>query len=137
MQETKLRPRKKKKGRGESVAGAAETTACWRCGGVARGRWLRAVLRLFERRRVQLLLFPFSSVWLPLCFGGFICLGLLSVLGFGFLPSGLLLFSLLSLSSGLSPSFSSALFLSIYRTQNGAGTTFVSAPSITQRLVGH
>ena len=49
-------------------------------------------------------------------------------LGFGFLPSGLLLFSLLSLSLGLSSFFlSSALFLPIYRKQNGAGTTFVCA----------
>ena len=46
-----------------------------------------------------------SSVLFFFVLSGFICLGLLSVLGFGFLPSGLFLFSLLSLSSGLFFSF--------------------------------
>ena len=65
---------------------------------------------------------------------------------FGFLLLGLFLF--FSLSSGRSLSLSlfgslgfffsplSLRVLSIYRKRNGAGMTFASAPSITQRLVG-
>ena len=77
------------------------------------------------------------------------------VFGFGFFVFGLFLlsplFRALSLFSFLSPAFfllplsplryfsppSPSSVLSIYRKQNGAGMPFVSAPSITQRLVGH
>ena len=133
MQETKLKQRKKC--RGESVPGAALTVVCWRsCGGVAHWWRLRAVLLLFLTVAKNFFLLPF-----PLFFS-FRSL-YLSRFAFCFrfwFPSFWFASVLPSLSIFRSLFFfSSALFLSIYRTQNGAGTTFVSAPSITQRLVGH
>ena len=143
MQEMKFTSKPKKKcAGGESVPGAAETTVCWRCGGVARGRWLWAVLWRFKRRRERLV------------FGGFL-------FGFFLFSGSVSLFLVCScyplsfvryLSSPFSPAFfllplsplrsffsllSPSSVLSIYRKQNGAGMPFVSAPSITQRLVGH
>ena len=123
-----------------------ETVVCWRgCGGVARGRRLRAALLLFPtvaKNSSSSLLLRFFPFLVAVCsrfgFGFF---------GFGFLLLGL--FLLFSLSSGRSLSLSlfgslgfffsplSLRVLSIYRKRNGAGMTFASAPSITQRLVGH
>ena len=74
---------------------------------MARGRRLQAALLVFLTVAKNFFLLPFSLLFFVL--SSFICLGLLSVLGFGFLLSGLFLFSplscvisLLSLSSGLS-----------------------------------
>ena len=100
----------------------------WCCSDVARERWLRAVLRLFERQRVQLLLFPFSSIWLPLFFGGFLPLSTDLLTFFVCSVLSLLFLSLVRFLSSLSlfpsvfspsgpPSFS-LWVLSIYRKKS-------------------
>ena len=129
---------KEKKRRGESVPGAAWTVVCWRgCGGVARGRRLRTALLLFLTVAKNFFLLPF-----PLFFSFSVYQSRFAFCFRFRFPSFWFVFVLPSLSifgsfffSLFSPSPSSVF--SIYRQQNGAGMPFVSAPSITQRLVGH
>ena len=119
MQETKFISKTKKKcAGGESVPGVAETTVCWRCGGGSNGgeRDLFSVAfsSVFSLFSGSVSLFLVCSCY-PLSF--------VRYLSSPFSPA----FFFLSLSplryfSPLSPSS----VLSIY-----------SAPSITQRLVGH
>ena len=105
-------------------------------------RWLRAVLRLFERRRVRLLptvrrrspglLLRFRFLQFPpgVSFPKLLSFGFFFVSGF--LVKRFLSPSSLSLSSFVSVFFFLLLspvlfFLLIYRKQNGAGMTFVRA----------
>ena len=113
MHGTKPKQEEKKKCKGEGVPGGAEdggllaglkTVACWRgYGGVARGRRLRAALLLLTVAK-NFFLLPYPSFFFVL--SGCLLLVWFWFLGFGFLPSGLLLFSLISLASGLSSSLS-------------------------------
>ena len=135
MQGTKPKQEEKKNARERAYLAGLKTVACWRgYGGVACGRRLRAALLLLTVAK-NFFLLPYPSFFFVL--SGCLFLVWFWFLGFGFLPSGLLLFSLLSLASGLSSSLSRfflffgspsiLFFLLIYRKQNGAGTTFVRA----------
>ena len=137
MQGTKPKQEERKKNaRERAYLAGLKTVACWRgYGGVARGWRLRAALLLLTVAK-NFFLLPYPSFFFVL--SGCLFLVWFWFLGFGFLPSGLLLFSLLSLASGLSSSLSQFFFFSfsspsvlffllIYRKQNGAGMTFVRA----------